>query len=70
MSPLLLMYEIDENNKIMDNQGNDTSNCFTLENKNTEHAADTINSDSFRGRILIVDDDPDITLSFSNGLEF
>jgi hypothetical protein len=26
---------------------NDTSNCFTLENKNTEHAACTINSDSF-----------------------
>jgi hypothetical protein len=46
MSGLLLMYEIAEITKlrivtIM------TSNCFTLENKNTDHAAGTINSDSF-----------------------
>jgi hypothetical protein len=53
----------------MDSQRNDTSNCFTLENKNTEHAAGTINSDSFRGRISIADDDRDSTLSFSIGLE-
>ena len=47
MSALLLMYEIAENNKIMDSQYYDTSNCFTLENKNIDHVVGTINSDSF-----------------------
>jgi CheY-like chemotaxis protein len=63
------MYEIAENNKTMDRHHYDTSNCFTLENKNTSHTAGTINNGTSAGRILIVDDDPDITLSFSIGLE-
>jgi CheY-like chemotaxis protein len=68
---LLLMYEIAQNNKIRNTRHYDTSNHFTSENKsnNTTHANGIINTDSFGGRILIVDDDPDITLSFSIGLE-
>jgi DNA-binding response OmpR family regulator len=45
------------------------SNHFTLENKNTTQAASRINLSSSGARILIIDDDPDITLSFSIGLE-
>src|SRR5919199_5784981 len=68
---LLLMYEIAQNNKIRDIRHNDTSNHFASENEsnNTIHLDSTVNTDSFGGRILIVDDDPDITLSFSIGLE-
>jgi CheY-like chemotaxis protein len=67
---LLLMYEIAQNNKIRNTRHYDTSNHFASENEsNTTHADGTINTDSFGGRILIVDDDPDITLSFSIGLE-
>jgi CheY-like chemotaxis protein len=69
MSALLLMYEIAENEKINGSHNYDTSNCFTLENKNTSHTAGTINNGTSAGRILIVDDNPDITLSFSIGLE-
>ena len=63
--------DIAQNNKIRNNRHYDTSNYFTLENKsnNTAHADDSIDADSFGGRILIVDDDPDITLPFSIGLE-
>jgi DNA-binding response OmpR family regulator len=64
---LLLMYEIAQNNKIRNSRRYDTSNHFTSENKS--HADGVINIDSSGGRILIVDDDPDITLSFSIGLE-
>jgi DNA-binding response OmpR family regulator len=65
------MYEIAQNNKIRDIRHNDTSNHFASENEsnNTIHLDSTVNTDSFGGRILIVDDDPDITLSFSIGLE-
>jgi DNA-binding response OmpR family regulator len=64
---LLLMYEIAQNNKIRNSR---TSDHFASENEdNTTHAGSAINTDSFGGRILIVDDDPDITLSFSIGLE-
>jgi len=67
---LLLMYEIAQNNKIRNSRRYDTSNHFTSENKsNTTYVDSTINNDSSGGRILIVDDDPDITLSFSIGLE-
>jgi PleD family two-component response regulator len=67
---LLLMYEIAQNNKIRNSRRYDTSNHFTSENKsNTTYVDGTINTDSSGGRILIVDDDPDITLSFSIGLE-
>jgi hypothetical protein len=65
------MYEIAQNNKIRNTRHYDTSNHFASENEgnNTTYADGTINTDSFGGRILIVDDDPDITLSFSIGLE-
>ena len=68
---LLLMYEIAQNNKIRDIRHYDTSNHFASENEsnNTIHLDSTVNTDSFGGRILIADDDPDITLSFSIGLE-
>jgi len=68
---LLLMYEIAQNNKVRNSRSYDTSNHFTSENKsnNTTHADGTINTNYFGGRILIVDDDPDITLAFSIGLE-
>jgi CheY-like chemotaxis protein len=63
MRELLLMY------KIRDSHHYETSNHFTLENESTVHADATIDTGSSAGRILIVDDDPDITLSFSIGLE-
>jgi DNA-binding response OmpR family regulator len=63
------MYKISENNKIIDSHYYTISNHFTLENKNTTQAASRINLSSSGARILIVDDDPDITLSFSIGLE-
>jgi DNA-binding response OmpR family regulator len=67
---LFLMYEIAQNNKVRNIRRYDTSNHFTSENKsNTTYVDGTINTDSSGGRILIVDDDPDITLSFSIGLE-
>jgi DNA-binding response OmpR family regulator len=67
---LFLMYEIAQNNKVRNSRRYDTSNHFTSENKsNTTYVDGTINTDSSGGRILIVDDDPDITLSFSIGLE-
>lgn len=69
MSALPLMYKISENNKIIDSHYSTISNHFTLENKNTAQAAGRINLSSSGARILIVDDDPDITLSFSIGLE-
>jgi DNA-binding response OmpR family regulator len=50
----------------MDNQ---TSNHFTPEIKNTSHVTSLIDSGSFAVRILIVDDDPDITSLFRIGLE-
>jgi DNA-binding response OmpR family regulator len=65
MSALL----ISDNKKIRDSQHYETSNRFTLESKNADHAAWAINTGASAGRILIVDDDPDITLSFSIGLE-
>jgi PleD family two-component response regulator len=59
-----------ENNEIIDGHHHHAiSNRFTLENKNTAHTAGCINASSSDARILIVDDDPDITLSFSIGLE-
>jgi hypothetical protein len=65
------MYEIAQNNKIRNTRHYDTSNHFASENKsnNTTHTAGSIDTYSFGGRILIVDDDPDITLSFSIGLD-
>jgi PleD family two-component response regulator len=69
MSALPLMYKISENNKIIDSHYSTISNHCTLENKNTTQAASRINLSSSGARILIVDDDPDITLSFSIGLE-
>ena len=68
---ILLMYEIAQNNKIRDIRHNDTSNHCALENESnkTTHLDSAINTDSFGGKILLVDDDPDITLSFSIGLE-
>ena len=67
---LLLIYEIAQNSKIRNSRRYDTSNHFTSENKsNTTYVDGMINTDSSGGRILIVDDDPDITLSFSIGLE-
>jgi DNA-binding response OmpR family regulator len=63
---LFLIYKIGENNKIRDNQ---TSNHFTPEIKNTSHVTSLIDSGSFAVRILIVDDDPDITSLFRIGLE-
>ena len=65
----LFLYKISENNKIRDSHHYETPNRITLENESTAHADDTINTGSYAGRILIVDDDPDITLSFSIGLE-
>ena len=63
---LLLIYEIAQNSKIRNSHSYDTSNHFASENEsNTTHADGAIDTDSFGGRILIVDDDPDITLSFS-----
>ena len=69
MRELLLMYKISENNKIIDSHYSTISNHFTLENKNTTQATSCINLSSSGARILIVDDDPDITFSFSIGLE-
>jgi len=67
ITTLLLMYGIAQNNKIRNSR---TSDHFASENEdNTTHAGSAINTDSSGGRILIVDDDPDITLSFSIGLE-
>jgi hypothetical protein len=64
------MYKISENNKIKDSHHYETFNRITLENKSNVHAHATINTGSSAGRILIVDDDPDITLSFSIGLRW
>jgi hypothetical protein len=70
MRELLLMYKISENKKIRASHHYETYNAITLENESTVHADATINTGSSAGRILIVDDDdPDITLSFSIGLE-
>jgi CheY-like chemotaxis protein len=69
MRALLLMYKLSGNKKITHSHHYETSNRITLENKSTVHADGTINTGSSAGRILIVDDDPDITLSFSIGLE-
>ena len=71
MSALFLMYRMSENNEIIDghHHHHTISKRFTLENKNTTHTAGCINASSSDARILIVDDDPDITLSFSIGLE-
>jgi CheY-like chemotaxis protein len=68
---LLLIYEIAQNSKIRNSHSYDTYNYFASENEsnNTTHADGAIDTDSFGGRILIVDDDPDITLTFSIGLE-
>jgi hypothetical protein len=63
------MYKLSGNKKITHSHHYETSNRITLENKSTVHADGTINTGSSAGRILIVDDDPDITLSFSIGLE-
>ena len=64
MSALFLMYRMSENNEIIDGHHHHAiSNHFTLENKNTTHTAGCINASSSDARILIVDDDPDITLS-------
>jgi CheY-like chemotaxis protein len=57
------------NNIIRDSHHYETSNRITLENESTVHAGATINIGFSAGRILIADDDPDITLSFSMGLE-
>ena len=67
MSASILIYKLAGNNKI----SNYTSNRPTSENRtDIAHVDSTVNTtDSFGGRILIVDDDPDITLSFSIGLE-
>jgi hypothetical protein len=67
MSASILIYKLAGNNKISDY----TSNRPTSENRtDIAHVDSTVNTtDSFGGRILIVDDDPDITLSFSIGLE-
>src|SRR5919199_5778055 len=64
---LLLMCEIAQNNNVRSSRHYDTSDHFASENES--HAYGAINTDSFGGRILIVDDDPDITLLFSIGLE-
>jgi DNA-binding response OmpR family regulator len=69
MRELLLMYYISDNKKIRDRHHYETSSRITLEDESTIYADATINTGSSAGRILIVDDDPDITLSFSIGLE-
>lgn len=61
-----MIYKIAEDNKIRDNH---TSNHFTLGIKNTSHVTGLIDIGSFAVRILIVDDDPDITSLFRIGLE-
>ena len=60
------MYEVSDNKNIRKSQHYDR---FTLESKNADHTAAAINTGTSAERILIVDDDPDITLSFSIGLE-
>ena len=70
MSMLFLIYKTSESKKIGNSHHYGTSDRFTLENKSsTIRAAGGINIGASAGRILIVDDDPDITLSFSIGLE-
>ena len=67
MNALVLMKSL--KNKIIDSRHYDTSDLFTLENKNNAHADRAINDGSSAFRILIIEDDPDIALSFSIGLE-
>jgi len=55
-----------ENKKISDTH---TSNHFTSESKSTSHAAGLIDIGASPVRILIVDDDPDLTSLFRIGLE-
>ena len=55
-----------ENKKINDNL---TPNHFTPGGKNTSHTTGLIDIGSSAVRILIVDDDPDITSLFTIGLE-
>jgi DNA-binding response OmpR family regulator len=62
-----LIHKIAEYNTIRDN--NHSSNHFTSETKDTLHATGLIDIGSFAVRILIVDDDPDITSLFRTGLE-
>jgi DNA-binding response OmpR family regulator len=64
-SPLLIN-KIAEKNKFRDNH---SSNHFTSETKDTFRATGLIDIGSSAVRILIVDDDPDITSLFRIGLE-
>jgi DNA-binding response OmpR family regulator len=66
---LLLMCEIAQNNNVRSSRHYDTSDHFAENESNTTYSGSAINNDCFGGRILIVDDDPDITLLFSIGLE-
>ena len=66
MRRLFLIHKIGENNKIRDNH---ISNHFTPETKSTSRVTGLIDIGSFAVRILIVDDDPDITSLFRIGLE-
>jgi DNA-binding response OmpR family regulator len=61
-----LIDKIAENNKIRDNH---SSNHFTSITKDNSHVTGLIDIGSFVVRILIVDDDPDITSLFRTGLE-
>ncbi|HJT48954.1 MAG TPA: response regulator [Nitrososphaeraceae archaeon] len=58
--------KIAENNKIRDNC---SSNHFNSESKNTSCAVGLIDIGASPVRILIVDDDPDLTSLFRTGLE-
>ncbi len=66
MHRLILIDKIAENGKIRDNH---SSNHFTSKTKDTSHATGLTDIGSFAARILIVDDDPDITSLFRIGLE-
>ena len=67
MRDTLVIHKLGDNKKI--NGTHHTSNHFTSESKNTSHAAGLIDIGSSAVRILIVDDDPDITSLFRIGLE-
>ena len=62
-----LIHKIAEYNTIRDN--NHSSNHFTSITTDNSHVTGLIDIGSFAVRILIVDDDPDITSLFRTGLE-
>jgi DNA-binding response OmpR family regulator len=63
---LFPLYKTADNNN---NTNNHSSNHFTSETKDPFNATGLIDIGSFAVRILIVDDDPDITSLFRTGLE-